>query len=232
MVQQRLFPLKHGDFKVSKTELTNLLDERYVGVSNVNGRIYWVSTPEPDDTLFQWEYEFLRESNEYIKAVAYSREVWMPDPEITKEKIYGWFHDDKADVKELESKHWVFPLAALIHGGIWLQLETDHFISDPGGWDSGYIGVVCVKRLPGLSTRTAKKRAREYVDTLNAINEGNAVRIMSMSPHDGVQEEEQVVMPSEKLPEIWQLYITRLKLVAPKLVDEPITKEVNNVSEL
>jgi hypothetical protein len=85
------------------------------------------------------------------------------DEVITEDDVRAWYQGEEI---EQAVNYFIFELSCLIHGGVWLSLDRS-FISDPGGWDTSHVGVVCVSMKEAKTREKALKLAEGLIETWN-----------------------------------------------------------------
>lgn len=102
--------------------------------------------------------------------VHYHRDYWIEKKGIiTEDDLREWYQGEKI-VQEKE--YHIFPVSALIHSGVWLQLGLRHFDCDAQGWDTSHVGAVLVSKDEWKSVKKAEKAAESLIEELNKINSG------------------------------------------------------------
>lgn len=99
-----------------------------------------------------------------IFLVNYHRDFDVRNDEvITEDDIRAFYQGEK--IRHTES-FWLFPLACLIHSGVWLSLNPS-FACDSQGWDTSHVGAVLVSRKEARDQKQAEKLAEGLVKTWN-----------------------------------------------------------------
>ncbi len=122
-----------------------------------------------DEDIPEFFWDRLRE-NKDVFLVNYHRDFEIENALITKEEVIKWYNGEKIPQTE---NYWFFMLEMLSHGGIWLQLGTNGFITDPGGWDTSHVGVVLVGKKKAKTEEKAKKLAENLIKNYNDLLSGN-----------------------------------------------------------
>ena len=97
----------------------------------------------------------------------YHRDFTVDPDQISVEDVKAWYRGEEA----LEN-YWVFPVKSLIHGIVHLDIGTDGFAEDPGGWDTSHVGVVCVAK-KGKKKEEAEREARLLISDWNTYLRGD-----------------------------------------------------------
>lgn len=101
---------------------------------------------------------------------------------ITKNDLANWYRQDFNEYDDekfpLAETYHIFPVSALIHGGVWLSIgrETNPF--DPGGWDTSHVGAVLVSKTEWPETDKAYEAAKSLVDEWNQYLSGDVYGIV------------------------------------------------------
>lgn len=91
------------------------------------------------------------------------------DKVITEDDIRAWYQGETiGQMKE----YWLFPVAALIHSGVWLSLGQS-FAADGGGWDTSHVGAVLAAKSEFPLQAKAFKAAEALIASWNDYLSGN-----------------------------------------------------------
>lgn len=88
---------------------------------------------------------------------------------ISGHELESWYNGEKI---EQEKTHYIFPVSALIHSGVWLSL-SDTFASDGGGWDTSHVGALLVDKKEAKSRKDAYRIASGTLQVWNDLLSGN-----------------------------------------------------------
>jgi len=110
--------------------------------------------------------------------VNYHRDFDVRNDEIiTKDDLVNWYRQDFDDYDDgifpHDKEYWIFPLACLIHSGVWLKLGSGGFASDGGGWDTSHVGAIFVSKEEWKDKDDAHKAALSLVETWNQYLSGD-----------------------------------------------------------
>jgi hypothetical protein len=99
------------------------------------------------------------------------------DFQVEKTKIVS--KDDVRQIYQtgkhpLLKQYYVFRVAALIHGGVTLRLESGGFAEDPGGWDTSHVGLIFAEKTGFTSRVKAENAARSLINMWNAWLNGES----------------------------------------------------------
>lgn len=110
-----------------------------------------------------------------IFLVHYHRDCWVENKKVINENdLREWYQGEKiSQTKEYR----LFPVAALIHSGVWLSLSTN-FHEDPGGWDTSHVGAILVSKKEWKSYKKALKAAESLLETWNMYFSGDVYGIV------------------------------------------------------
>jgi len=121
------------------------------------------------DDSSMYGIDFLNEGKDGVNLVFYHRDFYITqDDIITKEDVKEYLRGNKI---EQGKDYFIFPVSALIHGGVWLSLN-DYFMEDPGGWDTSTAGVILVSRKLANKVSQATKIAQEKIKVWNDLLSG------------------------------------------------------------
>jgi hypothetical protein len=102
--------------------------------------------------------------------VHYHRDFQVEDDKlVTEDDIRDWYNGKKIEAMK---SHYIFPVSALIHSGVWLSLESS-FPSDSGGWDTSHVGAILIPKTEVKTKTAAFKLAGSSIDSWNDILSGN-----------------------------------------------------------
>ena len=115
--------------------------------------------------------------------VHYHRNFWVTrDNVITKGDLANWYHQDFSDYDDgkfpWSEKYHIFPVSAIIHSGVCLQLGKRGFSCDPGGWDTSHVGAIFIAREEWRSDEDAYKYASGVIDRWNYYLSGDVYGIV------------------------------------------------------
>lgn len=88
---------------------------------------------------------------------------------IKKDDIARWYKGEKIDQ---EKDFHIFPVSALIHGGVSLRQGKQGFGMDPGGWDTSHVGATLASKKEWKSENKAEKASESLVETWNEYLSG------------------------------------------------------------
>ena len=104
-------------------------------------------------------------------VVNYHRDFYIDKPDIiTESEVRAWYQGKK--IKQLKD-YYIYPLACLVHSGIWLKVGFGGFVGDSGGWDTSHVGVVLVSKRLARTREEARKIAFELVNNYNKVLQGD-----------------------------------------------------------
>ena len=121
-----------------------------------------------------------------LLLVHYHRDFWITADEIiTEDNTRALYQGEKiAQMKD----YWLYPVAALIHSGVWLSLGQS-FAGDSGGWDTSHVGLILVSKKEWPTRkgkRGADQAARSLLDEWNSYLSGDVYGYMiTASEEDG-----------------------------------------------
>lgn len=92
---------------------------------------------------------------------------------LLDDNIYAW-----EEAMRVAKKHYVIrPMTLLDHSGLSIRIGSSHWESDPGGWDSGFIGYIYVHNSKaeetGVDLDALGDRLRREVEEYNDYLTGN-----------------------------------------------------------
>lgn len=110
-----------------------------------------------------------------IFLVHYHRDFTVTrDKIVTVDEIAALYRGEKSErLKELQREYHFFPVAALIHSGVYLRLGQGGFAEDSGGWDTSHVGAVLVSKKEWKRRDKAASAAASHVDTWNQYLSGD-----------------------------------------------------------
>ena len=88
---------------------------------------------------------------------------------ISKEEVIDWYQGKKI---EQSRDYYIFFLTCLVHGGVWLSLNSS-FTCDAGGWDTSHVGAVLASKKEFKSRNKAYIAAEGLIKTWNQYLEGD-----------------------------------------------------------
>jgi len=109
--------------------------------------------------------------DEDLFLVHYHRDFYVErKKQIEKEELANWYRGGKIGQ---EKDFHIFPVSALIHGGVALRLGERGFGEDPGGWDTSHVGACLASKKEWKKRDGAEKACDGLVDEWNKYLSGD-----------------------------------------------------------
>lgn len=114
-----------------------------------------------------------------VFLVNYHRDCWITREDIiTRDEAVDYYRKDFEAYGDdgkfpLEEKYHIFPVACLVHSGVWLSLARS-FACDAQGWDTSHCGLILVSREEsGNDEARARELAQAMINTWNQYLSGD-----------------------------------------------------------
>lgn len=108
------------------------------------------------------------EGDSQVFLVHYHRDCWIENPLMTEDNLRDWYQGEK--IEQTKNYH-IFPVAAYIHSGVHLSLESG-FPGDSQGWDTSHVGAILVAKSEARLTKTARNIAKGLLEGWNSYLSG------------------------------------------------------------
>ena len=103
--------------------------------------------------------------------VHYHRDFYVAREDIVaKDDVKAWYQGEKI---EQEEEYYIYPVSALIHDMVHLELGITGFMGDPGGWDTSHCGAVFVSKSLAKNKKQAENIALSLVEDWNTYLSGD-----------------------------------------------------------
>ena len=112
--------------------------------------------------------------DENLFLVHYHRDFWQENKDVTERDLRDLYQGNKTETtRRLQKEYYIFPVAALIHSGVWLKLGHGGFSMDEGGWDTSHVGALFASKKEFKSKGDAEKCATGKVTEWNHYLSGD-----------------------------------------------------------
>ena len=106
------------------------------------------------------------EGDDSLFLVNYHRDFWVERKGvISEDDLRSLYVEGKCDQQK---DYFIFPMACLIHSGVWLSLARA-FACDSGGWDTSHVGAVLCAKAVYKTEKRAEKAAESLIDEKNKV---------------------------------------------------------------
>ena len=103
--------------------------------------------------------------------VHYHRDFWLEKPDIVeREDIRDWYQGKHIDA---EDDYFIFPVKALIHGMVHIDIGSGGFMEDPMGWDTSHVGACLASRKEFKTEEKGLEACKTLADTWNKYLSGD-----------------------------------------------------------